>query len=44
MDELLKVISSHLSKFIQADKFLLSKPLQHKFSKRVCLEQIALAI
>lgn len=34
MAELLYVNSSQLTKFIRADKFLLSMPLQHKFAKR----------
>ena len=34
MAELLYVISSQLTKFIRADKFLLSMPLQHKFANR----------
>ena len=34
MAELLYVISSQLTKFIRADKFVLSKPLQHKLANR----------
>jgi hypothetical protein len=34
MAELLYVISSQLTKFIRADKFVLAKPLQHKLAKR----------
>jgi hypothetical protein len=34
MAELLYVISSQLTKFIRADKFVLSMPLQHKFANR----------
>jgi hypothetical protein len=34
MAELLYVISSQLTKFIRADKFLLSMPLQHKLANR----------
>ena len=35
MAELLYVISSQLTKFIRADKFLLTMPLQHKFANRL---------
>jgi hypothetical protein len=34
MAEMLYVISSQLIKFILADKFVLSMPLQHKFANR----------
>ncbi|HTN21073.1 MAG TPA: hypothetical protein VL125_11385 [Pelobium sp.] len=34
MAELLYVNPSQLIKFIRADRFLLSKPLQHKFANR----------
>ncbi len=34
MAELLYVISSQLTKFIRADKFVLPMPLQHKFANR----------
>ena len=34
MAELLYLISSQLTKFIRAEKFVLCMPLQHKFANR----------